>query len=124
MTAKHFLLGGGVLLILLGITGMVGLLGPTAVDSYFGANWWFNPTENWAYLIAGIVAVVSSMILPVNGQKNLAVAFGVAGVALGLYSMFNPALGGAHFEKPVDTILYTVLGLTALIAARKPVVLG
>jgi hypothetical protein len=120
MTAKLFLFLAGIALIGLGILGMIGLLGPTPIDSYFGQTWWFDFFENWSYLIGGIVAVVGAVILPVAGQKTLAVFFGVIGVAVGLYSMFNPSLFGANFEKPADTILATVVGLWGLIAARKP----
>jgi len=61
MTPKQFLRVGGVVLIVVGILGFAGVLGPTADKSIFGANWWFDNGENWVHLILGIVAVIAAL---------------------------------------------------------------
>ena len=43
--------------------GMVGVIGPTAEQSLFGDDWWFDDAENWAHLVLGIVARISDYAL-------------------------------------------------------------
>ncbi len=59
MNPKQFLLLGGLILTLVGILGFVGVIGPSAANSLFGANWWFDNGENWAHLVLGLVALVA-----------------------------------------------------------------
>ena len=58
MNPKQFLVIGGIILLLVGILGFVGILGPTASDSIFGATWYFDNAENWAHAVLGIVALL------------------------------------------------------------------
>jgi len=118
MTPKQFLRVGGVVLIVVGILGFAGVLGPTADKSIFGANWWFDNGENWVHLILGIVAVIAAYAVGPEVQKPLTVVVGVIAVLAGLYSIFQPTLLGSNLENPADTILHLVVGIWALVAAR------
>ncbi|MEK9147909.1 MAG: hypothetical protein AAB650_00555, partial [Patescibacteria group bacterium] len=64
MNPKQFLQIGGVVLVLVGILGFVGVIGPTAESSLFGGAWWFDNAENWAHLVLGVVALGSKMVDP------------------------------------------------------------
>lgn len=119
MNPKQFLLIGGVILILVGILGMVGIIGPTTEKSIFGDAWWFDSAENWTHLIFGIVALIAVFIIPVSMQRPLVMILGIIGVIIGLYSIFTPKLGGANLENPADTILHLVIGVWALVASMK-----
>ncbi|MBM3257330.1 MAG: hypothetical protein FJY98_03330 [Candidatus Liptonbacteria bacterium] len=118
MNPKQFLQIGGVVLVLVGILGFVGVLGPTADKSIFGEGWWFDNAENWAHLVIGIIALIAVYAIGAEAQKPLVVVVGVVAVLAGLYSIFQPALLGANLENPADTILHLVVGVWALIAAR------
>ena len=119
MNPKQFLLFAGVILVIVGILGFFGIIGPTADKSLFGATWWFDNIENWAHLVVGIVGILGSFILPSGVQKPLVILLGVVVVIVGIYSIFNPNLLGANLENPADTALHIVVGLWALVAGAK-----
>ncbi len=120
MNSKQFLQTGGSVLVLLGILGFVGVIGPTASQSVFGSHWWFDNGENWVHLILGIVALLASFVLPAIAQKPLVLLMGVAGVAIGLYSLLvSTNFFGANLENPADTILHLVVGAWALFAGMR-----
>ena len=116
MNSKQFLLIGGVVLVLVGILGFVGVIGPTPDKSLLGANWWFDNYENWAHLVLGIVALIAGFVFPAMVQRPITLLVGVVGVAIGIYSIYNPDLLGANLENPADTVLHIVVGLWALAA--------
>ncbi|MBI3963940.1 MAG: hypothetical protein HY341_02985 [Candidatus Kerfeldbacteria bacterium] len=125
MNPKQFLLIGGIILILVGILGFVGVIGPTAKDSIFGSAWWFDNPENWAHLVIGIVGLVGAFILPMSVQKPIVMLLGIIGVLIGLYSMFSNSFLGANLENPADTVLHIVVGVWALAASMmKPKMMG
>ena len=120
MNPKAFLKWGGIILVVVGILGFIGILGPMAEDSIFGQTWWFDNGENWAHLILGIVGLVAVYAFPASIQRPLVMLLGIVGVLVGLYSaVISTNFLGANLENPADTILHIVVGLWALLASRK-----
>lgn len=118
MNPKQFLQIGGVVLVIVGILGFIGVIGPTAERSLLGQAWWFDNAENWAHLVIGIVALIAAYVLPANAQKGLVVIVGIVGVLVGLYSLFGyQNLLGANLENPLDSLLHLAVGAWALWAA-------
>lgn len=126
MTPKNFLLIGGIVLVLIAILGFVGVIGPTADKSIFGAGWWFDNGENWAHLIIGIIGVLGAFVFPYSIQKPVVMLLGIIGILVGLYSLFiGSDFLGANLERVADTILHLVVGLWAIMSARgKPAMMG
>ena len=118
-TPKGFLIVGGIVLVIVGVLGMVGVIGPTADQSIFHSTWWFDGGENWAHLILGIVGLIAAFVLPAGAQRGLVVLLGLVGLFFFVYNLFNEDFYGAHLEKYADAILHLVVGLWALIASRK-----
>src|SRR5690349_5427445 len=107
MNPKQFLLIGGIILVLVGILGMVGVLGPSASQSVFGNSWWFDNGENWAHLIIGVIALIAVYTLGASMQKQLTMIVGVIGVLVALYGWFVAGnLWGASLENPADNLLH------------------
>lgn len=119
MDSKQFLQIGGVVLLLVGILGFAGVIGPTPDKSLFGSGWWFDNAENWAHLVLGIVGLLASFALGAPQQKMLVKVLGVVGVLIGLYSIFTPTFLGANLENPADTLLHLAVGGWALWASKK-----
>lgn len=118
MTPKQFLLIGGIVLIVVGLLGFFGVIGPTAGQSIFGSTWWFDNGENWAHLIIGVVGVIAAYALPASGQKPLVMVLGVIGILVGLYSLvISHSFLGANLENPADSLLHLVVGAWALYAS-------
>ena len=117
MNSKQFLIFGGAILVVVGVLGMVGLIGPTADKSVFGANWWFDRGENWAHLILGVVGLLAAFTFPPMAQKWLVMLLGVIGIAVGVYSIFQQKFLGSNLENPADTILHVAVGAWALFCA-------
>lgn len=119
MNPKKFLTIGGIVLIVVGILGFVGVIGPTANQSLFGPSWWFDNAENWTHLVIGVVGLVSAFILPAANQKGLATIVGIVAVLVGIYSLFSTTLLGANLENPADTVLHLAIGAWAILSSRK-----
>ena len=118
MNSKQFLILGGIVLVLVAILGMIGIIGPTADQSIFSGNWWFDSAENWAHLVLGVVALIAAFVLPAGLQKPLVILVGLLAVVVGLYSAFvSTMLLGANLESPADTVLHLAVGIWALLAA-------
>lgn len=115
---KQFLLIGGIILVLVGVLGFVGVLGPTPDASIFGAAWWFDNAENWAHLVLGIVALVLAYVTGPSIQRPIVMLLGIVGVLVGLYSFLGYSMFlGANLENPLDSILHLVVGIWALWAS-------
>lgn len=114
---KQFLQIGGVILILVGILGFVGVIGPTAEDSIFGEDWWFDDGENWAHTVLGVVGLLASFVFPAAAQRGLVFLLGLTGLYFGIYSLFTEKFFGTNLENPLDTVLHLVIGAWALLAA-------
>lgn len=126
MNPKQFLLIGGVVLVLIGILGFVGVIGPTPEASLFGSAWWFDSAENWAHLVLGIVALVLAYATGPGLQRPVVMLLGIVGVLVGLWSLLGyTTLLGANLENPLDSLLHLAVGAWALAASwRKPVTTG
>ena len=126
MNPKQFLQIGGVVLVLVGVLGFVGVIGPTSEQSIFGSAWWFDNAENWAHLVIGIVGLAAAYALGANLQRPLVMLLGIVGVLVGLYSLVYPNLLGANLENPADTLLHIVVGAWALWASwkKEPAMMG
>jgi hypothetical protein len=120
MNSKQFLMWGGVVLLLVGILGFIGIIGPTPDKSIFGEFWWFDNGENWAHTILGVVAIVASMSLGVAMQKNLTLTVGLLALFFGLYNFFSTMFMGANLESPADLILHLAVAAWALWAGMQP----
>ena len=118
MNSKQFLILGGIVLVLVAVLGMVGIIGPTADQSIFGPNWWFDSAENWAHLVLGVVALLAAFVLPAGLQKPLVILVCLLALVVGIYSAaVSSMLLGANLENPADTVLHLAVGLWALLSA-------
>ena len=117
MNPKQFLVIGGIVLLLVGVIGFFGIIGPTPGQSVFGDAWWFDNGENWAHTILGVVALILAFAAPAMVQKWVVVLLGIIGVVIGIYSIFTSSFLGANLENPADSILHLVIGIWALLAA-------
>ena len=118
-TPNGFLKVGGIILVLVGILGMAGLIGPTAEDSIFGASWYFDDAENWAHLILGIVGLLAAFVLKAGMQKTLVMLLGLVGIFFAVYNVFSTTFMAANLESPADLILHLVVGVWALYASMR-----
>lgn len=123
MNPRQFLLIGGAVLVLVGILGFVGVIGPTPEDSIFGDPWWFDNGENWAHTILGVVGIAAAFVLPAGAQRGLVLLLGVVGIIVAVYNLFSLTLLGSNLERPLDTLLHAAVGAWALLAGwrRAPV---
>ncbi len=120
MYPHAFLKIGGLILVLMGVLGFFGAIGPTPEQSVFGNIWWFDNAENWAHLIVGIIAIIAAYAISANGQKTLTLVIGIVAVLLGLYSILGyTSFLGANLENPLDSILYILIGAWALVAWKR-----
>lgn len=118
LTPKGFLQIGGIILVVVGILGFIGILGPTEDSSLFGSFWWFDNAENWAHTVLGIVALAAAYGLKdMNTQKSLVMIVGIVGILVGIYGFLSTNLLGANLENPADNILHLVVGAWALSAS-------
>ena len=119
MNPKQFLVWGGIVLVLVGVLGFVGLIGPTAADSLFGEAWWFDNAENWAHLVLGVVALIAAYALKsADAQKWLVTLVGLLALFFAAYNIFSTSFLGANLESPADLILHLVVGVWALWASK------
>lgn len=116
MNPKQFLVIGGIVLVVVGILGFIGVIGPTAEDSLFGATWWFDNAENWAHLVLGIVALIVAK-LPSTLHKPIVVIVGIVGLFFAVWNVFSEQFLGANLEMHADTVLHLVVGVWALYSA-------
>jgi len=111
---------GGIALLLLAVLGYLGVIGPTAEQSIFGATWYFDNAENLAHLVLGVVALAAMFVLPGNLQKMLVLLVGVVGILVGLYSLLvGTELLTAMLQNPADTALHLVVGAWGVWAGMK-----
>ena len=121
MNSKQFLQLGGIVLVLVGILGMTGPIGPLAENSLFGEAWWFDMYENWVHLILGIVALIAAYAFPGSIQKPVVVIVGLVALYFAAYSglVSSDYYGTAMLQQHADTLLHLVVGVWALWAALR-----
>lgn len=120
LTPKGFLQVGGIVLIVVGLGGFFGILGPTPGQSIFGSSWWFDNAENWAHLVLGVVGVIAAYNLKrAELQRQLVMLLGIVGLLVGVYGFFSATLLGANLENPADNLLHLAIGAWALAASWK-----
>ena len=117
-SAKGFLQIGGLILLLVGVLGYAGIIGPTPAQSLFGDFWWFDNAENLAHTVLGVVGIAASFVFPMGLQKALVLLLGVVGILVAGYNLVSTSLLGANLESPADLILHAVVGIWALYASR------
>ncbi|MBI4096924.1 MAG: hypothetical protein HY428_00720 [Candidatus Levybacteria bacterium] len=121
LTPRGFLSLGGVVLVLVGVLGYVGIIGPTPDQSLFGTFWWFDNAENFAHTVLGVVALLAVYMVKDAGiHKFLALAVGALALVVGLYNLMGEVMVlGANLESPADTVLHLVVGVWGLWAGLK-----
>lgn len=119
LTSKGFLTYGGIVLLLVGVLGFAGIIGPEASNSPFGETWYFDNAENIAHTALGVVGILSAFVLPAGLQRTLVLLLGVVGILVAVYNVFSLTLLGANLQRPADLILHAVVGAWALYASRK-----
>lgn len=119
MNPKQFLVIGGIILVVVGILGFIGLIGPTSESSIFGTAWWFDNAENWAHLVLGVVALVVAYWV-INLQSVVTLLVGILALLVGLWGfLIGGMFLGANLQNPLDNILHLVIGVWALWAWRR-----
>lgn len=115
---KGFLQVGGVVLVLVGVLGFVGVIGPTPEQSLFGSFWWFDNAENVAHTVLGVVALLAAYMFPATYHKPLVMAVGAFALLVGLYNLMGEVvLLGANLESPADLVLHLAVGAWGLYAS-------
>lgn len=116
---KTFLWVGGIVLLVVGILGFVGVIGPMSENSPFGAAWYFDNGENIAHTLLGLVAILAAFVLAANLQRLLVIVVGVVGLLFAAYSGFveENFFDLAMLQNPADTLLHILVGLWALASA-------
>lgn len=113
MNAKNFLTIGGAVLVIVGLGGMVGILGPTPDTSIFGSFWWFDDAENWAHLVLGVAGLAIAFSLPAL-QAPVTLLVGILALIAGVSGFIRPDFLGANLENPADNILHLAVGAWAI----------
>ncbi|MHB8606267.1 MAG: hypothetical protein ACYDCK_13535 [Thermoplasmatota archaeon] len=122
-TPSQFLYVGGAILLVVGIVGFFGIIGPTPAQSIFGSTWYFDNPENYAHTVLGIVALAAAFALRgdergvVGVRRWLVFALGVVGILVGVYSIATPSFLDANLENPADSLLHLAIGGWALAAS-------
>lgn len=121
LTPRGFLSVGGTVLVLVGILGYVGVIGPTPDQSIFGTFWWFDNAENLAHTVLGVVAFLSVyMVKDAAVHRFLVLAVGALALVVGLYNLVGEVqVLDANLESPADLVLHLVVGVWGLWAGLK-----
>lgn len=119
---KGFLMWGGIVLLVIGILGYIGIIGPTPERSIFGESWYFDNGENIAHSVLGIIALIAAFTLKdEKTQKTLVMLVGVLALVFTVLGFILPGeapnLGVANLENPMDNILHLVVTVWAFWAA-------
>lgn len=115
-TPNRFLKIVGLMLLLIGISGLVGVLGTFASQSILGSTFWVDKNESTACLSMGFLALASAFFFPPLWQRYFTVFLGIAAVFIGLYSFVNPVFFGVHIEVPTEMAILLVIGAWGLYA--------
>lgn len=121
MKSQKFLYRGGILLVILGLLGYIGILGPLPTYSLFGDKWWFDSSENVAHFVLGVVSITAVYVFDTKLQKYLALFIG----GFALLAVVKNIPGetvflGANLEIPGDILLNIVFAVWAFWATLWP----
>lgn len=116
MNAKSFLQWGGGVLVLVGLLGFLGVIGPTPDKSIFGEAWWFDNAENWAHLVLGVVGIIASFVLGADMRRNLVLLLALVAAFFTVYNLFSTTFYGANLEQYADFILHLVVAVWAFMS--------
>ena len=112
MNPKNYLLYAGWILLVVGILGFL-------VPDFLGETLSFDPGENWAHALLGLVALILAYwSKDSNTQKWVTVVFGLLALVLGLWGFVNPLFYGVNFQA-LDNVIHVVLGVWGLWAGLK-----
>ena len=118
MYSKQYLLYGGAILIIAGIFGFIGVLGPTASQSIFGSAWYFNMGQSWTGIIAGVTAMLLAWGVGIESRRWAAGILGILATLTGLGSLILPvsfsAILGPNPESVLTAIFYLIIGFWGL----------
>ncbi len=113
-SVKGFLKISGAILLLFGILGFAGIIGPTPAQSIFGSSWWFDTRENIADSVVGVASLMIAFIFPPVWQRYIVILIGIVAILVGLYNFVSPTLLGATFQTPEDLVFHLIIGAWAL----------
>jgi len=112
---KQFLGYGGAIMIVIGILGLIGVLGPTASGSIFGSGWFFDMGQSWINIVVGVIAILSAYILDADARRWITGIIGILGLIVGILGFILPssfsAILGPNPENIVSNLFYLVIGV-------------
>jgi len=112
---KQFLIWGGLIMIILGVSGLVGVLGQTASGSIFGNGWFFDMGQSWVNIIVGVIALLAAWVLDTESRRWIAGILGILGLIVGVLGFVLPssfsAILGPNPENLVSNLFYLVIGV-------------
>lgn len=115
MCPCEFARAGSVILIAVGLLGAIGFLGPTASENVLDGKWWLGWTEIVSYLIVASLLFFASRA-PTGIERPVVLCVGWLFVLLAATSLFTNTLLTVHFERPIETFFYLILGVWAIFA--------
>lgn len=112
---RYFLLLAGAVLVLMGLSGVVGLLALISRASVFNPPYWIN----WVHLTFGIVVVTIALAGGRVLQNVMTLAAAFIGITLGLSGLlFGPYAANVYsipeLADPSDHLAHLAVGLLAL----------
>jgi len=118
MNPKHFLMWGGVVLLVLGVLGFI-----LPNGELLGKSLYFDSGENWAHTVLGIVAIVASYTLGASTQRTLTGIVGVVALFFGVWgfvvtSRTAPNFYGYTNLEFLDNIVHLAVAAWAYLSMR------
>jgi hypothetical protein len=123
MNPRRFLLAGGVTLVTIGLTGVVGVLGTISRASFFHPPHWIN----WFHLSLGSFVVGVAVFGNGTWQAGVTLLATIIGTTIGLFGLLFGSFAARRFDRPEladpsDHAAHLMVGLLALWGwfGRKP----
>jgi hypothetical protein len=115
----RFLACGGTMLVILGLTGVLGLLGSLSRASLFNPPYWIN----WFHLLFGAFVLAVAVTGNKRLQFGLALLAALAGTMLGLVGLAFGPHAAAHngmlrLPDTSDPLAHLAVGVLAILALR------
>jgi hypothetical protein len=109
-----FLRLGGAIILIIGLLGVVGILGPDSSQSIFQSYWWLGERESHVFIATAIALLFISFTFPALWQRYIVIIFGILEILIGSYTFFGQNIFGINLETPSDTIVHFIIGGWAL----------